>query len=110
MGFIPKPWFSSCNREKSSFRKAKYIIYYIHIYHKYLSRFKTYENICFLEACAVGVRSGGTVSWVQGTMGGYMVGTVDGNSGCSGGCAGVQGEGGSTVQGRRREVYITSSS
>ena len=52
-GFIPKPWFSSCNREKSSFRKAKYIIYYIHIYHIYLSRFKTSENICFLEACAV---------------------------------------------------------
>ena len=34
---------------------------------------KTYVG--FLDACAVGVRSGGTAGWVRGTMGG-AVGTV----------------------------------
>ena len=52
-----------------------------------LSRFKTYENICFLEACAVRVRSGG-----YGGLGtGYDVrGTVVRCRGYGGYCAGVR--------------------
>ena len=67
------------------------IYIYIYIYIN-LSRFKTYENICFLEACAVGVRSGGTVGWVRGTVGRVRwvrwrgtVGTVEGYGGYGGG-------------------------
>ena len=69
---------------------------------------------------------GGVVRWVRwrrtvGTMEGYDgyggkvqqwvqwrgMGTVDGHSG---GCTGVRGEGGSRIQVRRGEVYVTSSS
>ena len=38
------------------------------------------------------------------------MGTVHGHSGHSGRCTGVRGEGGSRIQVRRGEVYVTSSS
>ena len=57
---------------------------------------------------------GGGVRWVRwkGTTVGTVegMGNVDGHSACRGGCTGVRGDGASTVQGRRGEIYITSSS
>ena len=57
---------------------------------------------------------GGGVWWVRwkGTTVGTVegMGNVDGHSACRGGCTEVRGDGASTVQGRRGEIYITSSS
>ena len=50
---------------------------------------------------------GGKVQHV-GTVEG--MGNVDGHGAYRGGCTGVRGDGASTVQGRRGEIYITSSS